>query len=95
MWVGSVLSHIRSKKVAKSWRWVHQSFSELRFIIKESNFLTRVERHALVDRVIKTFRKEKDFNEFFSRDIIERMAIPTGKYWAICLIDLEYNPFIL
>ena len=47
-----------------------------------------------MDRVIKTFRKEKDLNEFFSRDIIEQMTIPTGKYWTICLIDLEYNLFI-
>ena len=53
-----------------------------------------MEHHALVDRVIKKLCKEKDFNEFFSRDVIDQITIPTGKNWAICLIDLEYNPFI-
>ena len=53
-----------------------------------------MEHHALVDRVIKKFCKEKDFNDFFSRDVIDQITIPTGKGWAICLIDLEYNPFI-
>ena len=54
--------------------------------------MTYVECHALVDTVIKQICKEKDFNDFFSRDTIDRMA--TGKNWAYCLIDLEYNPFI-
>ena len=62
-------------------------FFELRFIIKENNFLTRVEGHALVNRVIKKVHKEKVYNEFFSRDIIERMTIPTEKNWTTCLID--------
>ena len=68
------------QKSCKKRCWVHRFFFfELCFIIEGNNFLTCLERHALVDRVIKTFLKEKDFNEFFSRGIIERMAIPTGK----------------
>ena len=62
------------------------------FYCWRKQFLTHVEHHALVDTVIKQICKEKDFNEFFSRDAIDRMA--TGKNWANCLIDLEYNPFI-
>ena len=53
-----------------------------------------MEHHALVDRVIKKLCKEKDFNEFFSRDVIDQITIPTGKNWKICLNDSEYNPFI-
>ena len=73
---------------------MHRFLEGRRFIIEENKFLTRVECLALADRVIKQFRKEKDFNEFFSRDIIDQMTIPTGKNWKICLINLEYNPFI-
>ena len=74
------------KKVAKVGTGF-TNFFELRFIIKENNFLTRVEGHALVNRVIKKVHKEKVYNEFFSRDIIERMTIPTEKNWTTCLID--------
>ena len=67
------------QKSFKSQCRVHRCFFELHFIIEENNFLTRVDRHTFVDRVIKKLCKEEVFNEFFSRAIIKRMTIPTGK----------------
>ena len=60
---------------------MHRFFWELRFIIEENKFLTSVERHAFVNRAIKNYRKEKDFNNYFNRNIIDKMTIEKGRYW--------------
>ena len=41
--------------------------------------LTYLECHALVNRTIKRFQNEKDFDKFFNRDKIDEMTVPTGK----------------
>ena len=44
--------------------WVHKLFWELHFVIEESKFLSRVECHAIVARIMKKYSKEKAFKFF-------------------------------
>ena len=48
-------------------------FYEIKFIIDESKFLSRVEHHAFVERLIKKYKK-RHFDDFFNREIIETMT---------------------
>ena len=54
-------------------------FVQLCHIIEENKSLTYLECHALVNRTIKRFQNEKDFDKFFNRDKIDKMTVPTGK----------------
>lgn len=51
-------------------------------------------RHAIVDKIIKKYRKEKDFEYFFSQELINGTMIDWGKNWKISLKDLDFDPFI-
>ena len=69
-------------------------FWDLRFAIEKNKFLSRVVRHAIVDKIIKKYRKEKDFEYFFSQELINGTMIDWGKNWKISLKDLDFDPFI-
>ena len=59
--------------------WVYKFFWELHFLIEESKSLSREASDAIAARIIKKYSKEKDFKNFFNRQIIYNLMIDTGK----------------
>ena len=53
-----------------------------------------MECHAIIARIMEKYSKEKDFKKSFNRQIIDNVMIDAGENWKLCLIGLDYNPFI-
>ena len=47
--------------------------------LKKNQFLTSVELHTIVDRLVKQYGQEKDFEEFFSKERINNLNDDSGK----------------
>ena len=82
------------QKKCRSKCWVHKFFWELHFVNEESKFLSYMECHAIIARIMEKYSKEKDFKKSFNRQIIDNVMIDAGENWRLCLIGLDYNPFI-
>ena len=77
--------------------WFHkfwENFWETEFVVEGNKFLSRVERHAFVDRLIKKYRVETDFDYYFSREAIDGLMTDCGKNWKERLPDFDIKPFI-
>ena len=48
----------------------------------------------IVDRVVKKYQQEKDFEEFFSKERINSLNDDTRKNWKLCLLHYKFDPFI-
>ena len=48
----------------------------------------------IVDRVVKKYQQEKDFEEFFSKERINNLNDDKGKNWKLCLLHYKFDPFI-
>ena len=89
---GCVLSQICSKKVVEVDVGCI-NFFELCYIIEESKSLTYLECHALVNRTIKRFWNEKDFDKFFNRDITDKMTVPIEKNRTIKFASFNLDQY--
>ena len=69
-------------------------FLGITFVVEENIFLTRVERHAFVNSLIKKYSKERDFDYYFSREAIYSLIIDYEKNSNLCLPELDIKPFI-
>ena len=76
--------------------WFHQFFWELNWVIKENNFLLRLECHTFVNRLINKYKKENEevFDYYFSREEIDSLMVNVGRNWKVCLLDFEISGFI-
>ena len=66
-------------------------FSE--FALEGNNFLLRIKRHAIVEIIIKKYKKEDNFDYFFNQERIDRLSVKIENNWKINLINFDCNPF--
>ena len=59
----------------------------MEFVIVKNQFLTRVVRYAIVDRLVKKYQKS------FSKERINNLNDDTGKNRKLCLLDYKLDPF--
>ena len=53
----------------------------------KNSFLSRLERHAIVNRVIRKYKqKHENFHSFFNEELIERMSVKIENNWKVNLL---------
>ena len=67
--------------------WVYRFLWEMEFAIAKNQFLTLVERYAIVDRLVKKYQKS------FSKERINNLNDDRGKNWKLCLLNYKLDPF--
>ena len=50
--------------------------------------------HAFINRIIKKYKKEEDFDYYFNGEIIDRLSVRIENNWKINLINFDYDTFI-
>lgn len=82
---GYALKRTRFSKSCRASCWFHQFFWEMEFAVEGNKFLSRLERHTFVNRLIKKYTVERDLDYYFSREAIDGLMIDCGKNWNECL----------